>query len=84
MKALKWNHESHAYEKCDIPPKSKSYSEDMSEIVQCAQCGRELPFGETFTSMEIHTVMGFGYCVCERCYSEEWRCRGSNQLYRRK
>ena len=80
MKALKWNHGKHEYEKCDIPPKSKLYSDDMNEIVQCAQCGRELYYGDTFTSMEIHTGRGFGYGVCEGCHLVEWSRRLRNEL----
>ena len=28
-------------------------------------------YGDTYTSLEIHTAMGFGYGVCEDCYEFE-------------
>ena len=40
-----------------------------------AQCGKELKYGDTYTSLEIHTAMGFGYGVCEDCYEFEWKRR---------
>ena len=48
---------------------------DMDAPVECAQCGRTLPFGETFTSLEVHELgAGFGYAVCGECHAQErWR-----------
>lgn len=71
MKSYKWNYERHAYDEYDVPPKSKIYTDDMDEIVQCAQCGRELTYGDSYTSLEIHTSGGLGFCVCEDCADEE-------------
>lgn len=47
----------------------------MKEIVNCPHCGKELEYGNCYTSLEIHTEMGFGYGVCEKCYEEEWNRR---------
>jgi hypothetical protein len=33
---------------------------------------KELEYGETYTSKEIHTQIGFGYGVCHDCYEQEW------------
>lgn len=77
MIILKWDCKKHIYEKCTIPENwnCKTYSDDMDEIVNCPHCGKELSFGETYTSMEFHTEMGFGYGVCENCYQIEMKRR---------
>ena len=51
--------------------KGKNFAVDMDEIVNCPHCGREVTFGECYTSREIHTQSGFGYAVCEKCYGIE-------------
>ena len=73
----KWNYEKHEYEDYNIPDdwKVKTYSDNMDELVNCPHCGKELKFGAGYTSMEIHTNVGFGYTVCENCYEEEWKRR---------
>ena len=43
----------------------------MDKIVNCANCGKELKFGECYTSKTIHTEIGMGYGVCEECYDKE-------------
>ena len=50
-------------------------NDDLEEIVNCAQCGKELKYGDCYTSLEIHTDMGMGFAVCEDCYEEEWQRR---------
>lgn len=39
--------------------------------VDCASCGACIPYEATYTSLEIHTPIGIGYMVCEKCYDEE-------------
>lgn len=75
----KWNYEKHDYELYEVPDDWKLilYTDDMDELTTCPHCGKQLPFGYTYTSMEIHTVGGFGYYVCECCYREEWKRRKS-------
>lgn len=51
----------------------------MSNKVNCAQCGREIKFGDSYTSKEIHTFSGFGYSVCEECYDKEWERRNEDK-----
>ena len=70
----KWNNKEHTYEPYEIPDdwNCKTYSNDMEEVINCPHCGRKLKYGDSYTSLEIHTDMGFGYGVCEKCYQNEW------------
>lgn len=70
MKLRKWNYYKHEYEPYEVPDSwnVKTYSDDMGEIVNCCQCGKEVPFGECYTSHEVHTEHGMGYAVCGKCY----------------
>lgn len=70
----RWDRDAGRYLPHEVPDdwNCKTYSTDMDEIVNCAQCGRELPFGKCFTSLEVHTKVGFGYAVCEPCHGEEF------------
>lgn len=43
----------------------------LDDEVNCARCGKAMIFGDGFTSRTIQSKMGFGYCVCENCYSKE-------------
>ena len=45
----------------------------MEEIVNCAECGKEIDFGSCYTSRKIHTKGGFGFSVCGDCYEKEWQ-----------
>ena len=71
----KWNYQKHDYEPYEVPDDWKFvlWTDDMEKKTTCPHCGQDFPFGETYTSKEIHTEMGFGYFVCEKCYEEEWR-----------
>lgn len=73
MKMLKWNNEKGKYELYDVPAdwQCKLYEDDMNQKINCASCGKEIRFGECYTSMEIHNVWGFGYAVCPECYQKE-------------
>ena len=72
----KWDYSSHSYFTIPLisrtPLNLKTYSEDMNEIVNCAQCLKEIKIGDSYTSKEIHTDLGFGFAVCSKCYEEEW------------
>lgn len=69
----RWNVYTKQYEDYSIPEEwtCKTYANDMAEKVNCAQCGKVITFGESYTSLEVHTNRGFGYSVCEDCYSRE-------------
>ena len=70
----KWNEAARRYEPYEVPDEWRvsCYEADMGAQVNCARCGATLPFGETYTSLQIHTPMlGFGYGVCEQCHMHE-------------
>lgn len=71
----KWNYDTHTYDDYEGYPGAKSCSDDMNEIVQCAGCGKDIKYGMTYASVEIHTNLGLGYGVCKDCYSAEWKRR---------
>lgn len=72
MRLQKWNYEKHEYEPFDSPAKfTVLYSSDMSEPIQCANCGKDMTYGEGYTSQTIHNDLGLGYPVCENCYEVE-------------
>ena len=78
----KWDYANGEYVPHRVPAEWKvSLCEaDMDNIVNCASCGKELPYGETYTSMEIRTAgMGFGYAVCDECYNKETERRLQNE-----
>lgn len=79
----KWNYKKHEYEKYNIPTNwnVKTYSKDFNEKINCASCGRKIEYGDSLTSLEIHTNIGFGYCVCEKCYEKEWTRREANNEF---
>jgi len=75
MRLRKWNVRTGGYEPYDIPGEwnVRYFSEDMSETVNCARCGRKMKYGDGFKSRLIHTEMGYGYCVCDDCFfGAEW------------
>lgn len=69
--AQKWNWKTHEYEHYKLPLNSTMFQFDMDDIVACAGCGKQMKYGESYTSLEIHNSMGLGYAVCEECYNEE-------------
>lgn len=77
MEIRKWNYKTHEYDSIEVPDEwnVSLYTENMDEIVNCPHCGKELRYGETYTSKEIHNWIGLGYGVCEECYEEEWKRR---------
>ena len=75
MKLHKWNPMLHKYEDFEVPDDREIalYMDDMDRLVQCANCGRWMRYGQGYTSRTIHTEVGFGYAVCENCYDEEYK-----------
>ena len=74
MKLNKWDWIKKEYKTVTIPDSWNciTYSSNMDETVNCAQCGKEVKYGETYCSQEIHTVPGgMGYAVCEDCHKKE-------------
>ena len=73
--AGKWNWKKHEYEEYKLPEGASMYSDNMDYVVACAECGKDLIYGEGFVSIRIHNDIGFGYMVCEACYRKEWEER---------
>ena len=50
MKLQMWNFKVRDYEPYEVPDewKVKTYCTDMEESVNCAECGREMTFGEGY------------------------------------
>lgn len=80
MLLRKWNYKEHKYEPYEIPDdwKCRIYSGNMEEIINCPHCGKKIKWGDSYNSMEIHTNLGFGYGVCDKCYQDEWIRREYN------
>ena len=78
----RWDYLDHCYYRVTKPAnwKCSIYESDLDTIVNCIECGKKIKFGDSFTSMEYHTEIGFGYAVCEHCYNKEWERR---RLYER-
>jgi hypothetical protein len=71
----RWNPKTREYEPYEVPDDRRIWCTGtiMDRMIDCASCGRELPVEKAFTSIEIHTPIGFGYSVCEECYEGERR-----------
>ena len=69
----KWDYSTHSYRPYEIPDDwvCKYSGFNMSEIINCCQCGKEVTFGECYSSLEVHTSYGMGYMVCEDCHNKE-------------
>lgn len=73
MMLRKWNFKTHEYEPFESPAKNVClYSADLDAEVDCANCGKNMTYGQGLTSRTIHERMGFGYPVCDPCYEKEW------------
>lgn len=74
----RWNRQKRDYDDYEVPDdrRCRTLCFDMDEIVDCASCGDSLPYGSTYTSLEIHTNSGMAYGVCEKCYCEERKREG--------
>lgn len=75
MKVRRWNPQTREYEEKQIPDEwfCPMVLLNMEVLVNCTSCGKELFFGDTFCSRELHSRGGFGYPVCAACYEEEWK-----------
>lgn len=71
--AKKWNAFTRVYEPYDLPTGAVMYSNNLDRLIMCAQCSDVLKYGKGYTSKQIHNNNGLGYCVCERCYVQEWK-----------
>lgn len=81
MLLRKWDYSTHQYEPYNISDEwdCRWYSDDMTKIINCCQCGKELIFENSYNSQEVHSLMGFGYMVCEQCHEIETKRRLKNR-----
>ena len=68
--AKKWNYKTNQYDDYLLPD-GAALTAPMSAVVECASCGKMMIFGEAYTSLEIHTKVGMGFAVCDRCHEHE-------------
>ncbi len=75
MTIRKWNFEKREYEDYVVPEGKVPmfYSTDMNELGNCASCGRDIKYGDCYTSRQLHTLSGMGYSVCPDCHAKEVR-----------
>jgi hypothetical protein len=73
MKINKWDFKKHKYSIEDIPKdwNVPLYSNDMDIIVNCPNCGKEIEYGDGYTSKQWQNHIGLGYSVCEECHNKE-------------
>ena len=73
MLLRKWNYEKHEYELISVPDEWNCtwHGTDISKVINCCQCGKEVTFGKSYGSLEIHTLAGLSYMVCEKCHIVE-------------
>lgn len=73
----KFDETERVYKPYEVPDEwhVSCFENDMNTIVNCAQCGKAITCGESYTSMQVHTSLGFGYCVCVDCYRKEFESR---------
>lgn len=71
----KWNYKIQDYDPHKIPDEwhCPVSCDDTDEIINCCQCGREIKFGESYTSKEIQDDYALGFRVCDKCHVDEWR-----------
>ena len=68
----KWNYQKKAYEPYTPPAGRISLYEPVMETpIVCASCGKQMTFGDGYTSLTLHNDAGFDYSVCESCNSTE-------------
>ena len=72
MKLRKWNYDKHVYEEHEVTDGwDCKWIINSKEVCNCCKCGKEVTLATSFSSLEVHNKVGFGYLVCEKCYQEE-------------
>lgn len=68
----KWNFVERVYKPYQVPGDWRCpLMAELDAKVNCANCGKEVVYGDTLTSRTIHNHIGLGFPVCESCYSQE-------------
>lgn len=73
--ALRWDFEKREFFPTEIPDGSSPFfpfEKDMDKVVNCAECGQPVTFGECYPSRIIRTNnFVFSYIVCPECHKKE-------------
>ena len=79
----RWNYQTKSYDDVYVDGEwfTPLYSDDMEVPINCINCGKQISFGESYTSNEYHNQVGFGYYVCEECYEKEWELKNKYRLF---
>ena len=77
MVLQRWNFEKHEYEPFKVPDnrKIRLHCNSMTEVIDCAICGKHIRYGASYTSAAVHDYLGFGYAICRQCHTEEFEKR---------
>lgn len=69
----KYNSKTREVEKHYVPKEWRLalWNTRMDEVVNCAGCGKEILFGECYTSRYLFNGAGLGYGMCLLCYAKE-------------
>lgn len=70
MTINKWNNKKKMYEPYEVPDtwKLTLFSCNMDEIINCTNCGKEIEFGDGYTSQRYYSNNGMAYSECKECY----------------
>ena len=80
MNVKKWSFADNVYKPYTVPENASMYEVDMGKKVSCANCGKTVKYGDTYTSLTIHSPYGMGYAVCKTCYYDELEDRQESLL----
>lgn len=70
--AQKWSFKTKSYRPYLLPEKATLIEKVLNQTIECASCKTKILYGNAFTSRTIHNSMGLGYCVCSKCYEDDW------------
>lgn len=76
----RWNYSTHQYEDHEVSADWKVTTDaDEYDVINCASCGTALKPDDSYTSMTIHTPVGIGYLICDKCLGIEQLLKKESQ-----
>lgn len=69
--AEKFDFKERRYKRYILPAGAAMERDNLDDVVNCANCGKPVKFGESYISLTIHNLYGLGYCVCGQCHEKE-------------